>query len=70
MTCEVLLDISEGDVSLSGTVFGSVATYSCNNGYRVEGDRERTCLANATWSGTTPHCQGLGMNKKLILHLT
>ncbi|CAI8024485.1 Sushi, von Willebrand factor type A, EGF and pentraxin domain-containing protein 1, partial [Geodia barretti] len=35
VTCETLPDIGNGGVSLSGTQFGSVATYSCVQGYRV-----------------------------------
>ena len=59
VTCEALPDISNGGVSLSGTQFASVATYSCDVGYRLEGEMERTCLSNGSWSDTTPLCQGL-----------
>ena len=59
MTCEALPDISNGGVSLSGTQFASVATYSCDVGYRLEEEMERTCLSNGSWSDTTPLCQGL-----------
>ena len=59
VTCETLPDIANGEVSLSGTQFGSVATYSCVQGYRVEGAMERTCLATGLWSDSPPLCQGL-----------
>lgn len=31
-------------------------TYKCHYGYKLEGNSNRTCLANGTWSGETPKC--------------
>ena len=45
-----------GYVPLEGTTEGSVANYSCEQGYWLFGREERTCLQNAQWSGTEPHC--------------
>ena len=36
--CGGLLDPTNGQVSTSGTTEGSIATYSCNNGYHVVGN--------------------------------
>ena len=46
----------DGSVTLTGTVFGSVATYSCNDGFRLEGEETRECQANSLWSGRAPTC--------------
>ena len=42
---------------LSGTTFTSTATYSCNDGYTLEGVTTRTCLASGSWSDSAPTCQ-------------
>ena len=42
---------------MSGTLFGSMANYSCDSGYRVIGISTRMCGADGTWSGEEPSCQ-------------
>ena len=56
--CGSLNDPNHGSVSLSTTVYNSVATYSCDIGYSLDGDDERRCLKNKQWSGTPPTCSG------------
>ena len=43
-------------MTLTGTVFGSTATYTCNDGFRLEGEETRKCEATALWSGEAPTC--------------
>ena len=38
------------------TVYQSVASYSCDIGYSVEGRSTRICQADASWSHTEPTC--------------
>jgi CUB/sushi domain-containing protein len=45
-----------GSVSVTGTTYGSTATYTCNLGYSMTGAKTRTCQADGTWSGITPAC--------------
>ena len=45
-----------GHQSGSGTTFGSRVTYTCNQGYYLQGDNRRTCMANGQWSGVTTRC--------------
>lgn len=33
-----------------------MATYSCNNGYILEGENTRTCQDSGLWSGSEPSC--------------
>ncbi|CAI8036485.1 CUB and sushi domain-containing protein 3, partial [Geodia barretti] len=54
--CGGLLAPASGLVNVSTTVFNSTATYSCNDGYSLEGDSTRTCLASGLWSGRSPQC--------------
>ena len=41
------------------TMIGSVATYSCSDGYSLTGEPTRTCLATGSWSGSEPTCTGI-----------
>nr|KAG5703035.1 hypothetical protein BaRGS_016196 [Batillaria attramentaria] len=41
----------------SGTSYGSVIRFVCNDGYKVVGSAERTCQADRTWSGQDAFCE-------------
>ena len=57
--CDTLTDPANGQVShTAGTTFGQTAAYSCDTGYNLVGDNNRTCQATGRWSGYTPTCQG------------
>ena len=47
-----------GFLDINDTSFQSMAIYSCENGYNLIGESQRTCTINATWSGEDPICQG------------
>ena len=36
---------------------GTVATYSCADGYELVGEENRTCLVDGTWTGAEPQCR-------------
>lgn len=42
---------------------GAIATFSCDNGYHLNGDTERVCTSVGVivgmWSGASPVCQGI-----------
>ena len=58
--CGTLTDPVNGSVTHSaGTTFKQTATYSCNTGYGLLGDSNRTCQAIGNWSGSEPICQGM-----------
>ena len=56
--CSSLTDPDNGTVSLSGTTYNSVSTYSCDSGYVLMGDDMRTCSDTGLWSGNQPTCTG------------
>ena len=56
--CGNLTDPANGTVNDTDRTFGQTATYSCDTGYSLVGDRTRTCQASGSWSGSAPTCQG------------
>ena len=38
---------------------GTVATYSCADGYELVGEENRTCLVDGTWTGAEPQCRSM-----------
>ncbi len=49
--CPELSSPAYGEV----TVGYNVATYSCQYGYKLKGDKKRTC-SYGVWSGSEPSC--------------
>ena len=58
MDCGDLLAPINGSVTLNGTVEGSIANYTCNEGFSLDGPVVRMCGSNGMWSGSTPQCEG------------
>jgi CUB/sushi domain-containing protein len=56
VNCGNLTDISNGSVTFSETTFGSIATYSCDEGFGLQGSTERVCETIGQWSGSEPSC--------------
>ena len=54
--CGRLKPPDNGDVQLTGTTIGSSATYSCSEGFNLEGDNIRVCQESGEWSGVEPVC--------------
>ncbi len=51
------LTVPNGQVSTSsGTTFMNTATYTCDDGYSLNGASDRTCQANGNWDPTVPTC--------------
>ena len=63
--CSNLEPPQNGNIVTTSTQFGGKATYSCTEGYQLEGDEVRTCQANGFWSGSAPFC-----SSKRNLHKT
>ena len=57
--CPNLLNPGNGRVvqANGGNVPGTVATYSCNAGYRLLGNGDRPCGSTGVWTGEAPTCQ-------------
>ena len=55
-----VLHVYDTDPSTSDSFMGgTVATYSCADGYELVGEERRTCLVDGTWRGDEPQCVGV-----------
>jgi len=43
----------------SGRAVGTVATHSCDTGWSLSGDVERTCKSDGQWQGETTNCTSM-----------
>ncbi|CAL1613771.1 unnamed protein product [Knipowitschia caucasica] len=58
--CHVLPLVHRGRYSCSqGFVADSRCDFSCDSGYRFEGEHSRTCLKSGLWSGVQPVCSDM-----------
>uniref|UniRef100_A0A1X7VKS2 Sushi domain-containing protein n=1 Tax=Amphimedon queenslandica TaxID=400682 RepID=A0A1X7VKS2_AMPQE len=56
VTCQSLSEPKNGGVQFTSLVKGSIATYSCFDGFKLIGKVNRQCLATGQWSGEEPTC--------------
>ena len=56
--CGTLSHPESGMVVYNVTLYNAVATYICEPGFILIGDKERKCLHSNQWSGETPECTG------------
>lgn len=54
--CGTLKTPKNGNLKLKGTLSGSLATFTCNKGYRLKGSLHRQCSPDGIWSGIHPKC--------------
>ncbi|XP_064386375.1 sushi, von Willebrand factor type A, EGF and pentraxin domain-containing protein 1-like isoform X2 [Halichondria panicea] len=63
ITCFDLPSLTNGIINYGGAgspgsrPVDTVATYTCNPGYTLNGDTTRTCGSDGLWSGSAPVCQ-------------
>ena len=57
VVCGSLDSPENGLITINNITLGSIATYSCNEGYNIMGNEVRTCQENGSWSGEDPVCQ-------------
>ncbi len=54
--CGPLMAPTNGAVGVASTTFGSIAMYSCDDGFELVGVDTRECQATGVWSGAPPSC--------------
>ncbi|XP_070560218.1 clotting factor C-like [Ptychodera flava] len=50
-------EIDNGNFTNDNFTYPNTIMYSCNAFHKLLGNNERMCQADATWSGTKPHCE-------------
>ncbi|XP_078614370.1 sushi, von Willebrand factor type A, EGF and pentraxin domain-containing protein 1-like [Branchiostoma floridae x Branchiostoma japonicum] len=55
ITCSALPPLANG-AATNGQYYGDIVTFSCNQGYELEGTTSLTCQLDKTWSGLMPRC--------------
>ena len=48
--------LTPGVVMIVDTGLNAEATYSCDEGYNLDGDQTRTCQGSGEWTGAAPTC--------------
>ena len=49
----------------NGHTYGKDVIFTCNHGYRLEGDFWTRCQANGSWSKRVPNCVGTLFNNSI-----
>ena len=59
-SCPSLSRPEHGHLNCSdgGASYRAECTVRCEQGYRLEGETQLTCLADSQWSGPQPRCVG------------
>ncbi|KAL7872100.1 hypothetical protein SRHO_G00070830 [Serrasalmus rhombeus] len=55
--CPTLEDPANGRIICSGESFGSSCSFSCNDGFSLQGAPHITCTESAQWSQEKPYCE-------------
>ncbi|KAF2979409.1 hypothetical protein EK904_006478 [Melospiza melodia maxima] len=56
VTCPSPQDISNGKYTLSGTAYLSSVSYTCDDGYSLQGPSVLVCASSGSWNSTPPAC--------------
>ena len=60
--CPALTDPSNGHVNYTSTTFTSLAYYTCNDRYQINGATVVKCIRGGLWNSTPPTCQGIQLH--------
>uniref|UniRef100_A0A3B1JLQ4 E-selectin n=1 Tax=Astyanax mexicanus TaxID=7994 RepID=A0A3B1JLQ4_ASTMX len=61
--CPALEDPANGRMTCSGerSSYGSICSFSCNEGFQLKGTPEVSCTESAEWSQEMPYCEVTGL---------
>ena len=56
---------TNGQRTVSRSSEAYYVTYTCDEGYILQGTHIRHCLSNGQWTGSRPRCHGMSVNHQL-----
>ena len=56
MICGALPVPANGSKEVSRSNVGGVASFTCDEGYTLQGERKLVCQVNGQWNGEVPTC--------------
>ncbi|XP_062305372.1 sushi, von Willebrand factor type A, EGF and pentraxin domain-containing protein 1 isoform X1 [Osmerus eperlanus] len=59
VTCSNPPSVQHADYTVKGNTYQSTVTYTCAEGYRLQGSGEVVCEASGEWSRPTPRCDSV-----------
>lgn len=62
--CPDLGDPTNGAVLIEGEGEGSLATYTCDPGFQLNGEGTLECAADGKWSSSPPVCESKSENNE------
>ncbi|KAH3834478.1 hypothetical protein DPMN_107806 [Dreissena polymorpha] len=65
--CGLFHDLPHGDVDITNTTNGLIATLTCHFGYILNGSNTTECASNGEWNHTGQNCVPVGKAK---IHLS
>ena len=68
--CLALDGPTNGMVTWTGLAPGDITTYTCKDGYILNGEATRTCGTDSNWSGMPPTCDRKYVNILIKHHIT
>ena len=66
--CGSLQEPYNGTMSVTTTTFGSIITFTCDDGFYLNGSYEVECQANGTWNSLPPTCSIRGMTMCTLVY--
>ena len=67
--CGPLTAPADGTVDYSASIYQSVATFTCNTGYTLQGSATLICQSNGNWDNADPTCQINGKVQLCIFNI-
>ena len=58
LPCEAISVPPNGRMTCSGLVTNETCSFTCNDGYELQGSETRTCLNYPEWDGQQTFCNG------------
>jgi len=53
-------------ITIGSLSVGGKATFTCPQGFMIDGATEATCKGNGEWSAPMPLCKGIGQHLSMI----